>query len=512
MKNNNWLLYSLAVVKFALPFILQDPFYQPHRDEFLYLAEGHHPAWGFMEVPPLLSIFAWLTHLLGDGFFWIKFWPSLFGAFTYIITGKIILSIGGKAYALFMGFLPFIFGAYLRVHYLFQPNFLEVFFWTLIAFSIIKFIQTPKNNWLYVFGVACGLGMMSKYSIAFFIIALLAGLLLTTHRKIFINKHFYFASLIAVLLFFPNFLWQYNHRFPVVHHMKELEETQLQYVSPVDFLKDQLLMNLPCFFIWIAGLFYIIASKKGRNYIAFFWAYLIVITLLLVFHGKGYYALGIYPVLFAFGSYFFERLTVKRVRFMRYVFLTFPFYFGLLFIPLLLPIFKPAALAELYRKRGIEKYGVLKWEDQQNHPLPQDFADMIGWKETAAKVAGVYKRIPEEDLQNTLVYCRNYAFAGAINFYGKSMGLPEVYSDNASFLFWMPEKYHVKNLILIAHNIPDSADIVFQQFERMTVKDEIEDSLFRENGEKIILFENGNNKVNDMIEKGIARLRNEYTR
>ena len=50
MKNNTRLIYLLAIIKFVLPYILVHPYYQPHRDEFLYLAEGHHLAWGFMEV------------------------------------------------------------------------------------------------------------------------------------------------------------------------------------------------------------------------------------------------------------------------------------------------------------------------------------------------------------------------------------------------------------------------------------------------------------------------------
>jgi hypothetical protein len=37
-----------------------------------------------MEVPPLLSVFAWLTHVLGDGVFWVNWWPTLFGALTFL--------------------------------------------------------------------------------------------------------------------------------------------------------------------------------------------------------------------------------------------------------------------------------------------------------------------------------------------------------------------------------------------------------------------------------------------
>src|SRR5579875_2691509 len=117
--NYNYLIFLFAIIKFALPFFLQSSVYEPHRDEFLYLAEAHHMAWGFMEVPPLLSVFAWLTNFFGDSMFWIKFWPSLFGALTYVVVARIVLSLGGKAFALLLAFLPFITGAYLRVHFLF---------------------------------------------------------------------------------------------------------------------------------------------------------------------------------------------------------------------------------------------------------------------------------------------------------------------------------------------------------------------------------------------------------
>jgi len=64
-KSTPALIVLLAIIKFALPFFLQDPVYQLHRDEYLYLAEAHHMSWGFMEIPPLLSVFAWISNVLG---------------------------------------------------------------------------------------------------------------------------------------------------------------------------------------------------------------------------------------------------------------------------------------------------------------------------------------------------------------------------------------------------------------------------------------------------------------
>ena len=506
------LIFLLALIKLILPFLLQNSFYQPHRDEFLYLAEGHHMAWGFMEVPPLLSVFAWITKNFGGSMFWIKIWPDLFGAFTFILVANIIVSLGGKIFAILLGWLPFIIDGYMLLFFLFQPNFLDAFFWTLMAYSIVRYVQSQQNKWFYVFGIAAGLGMMSKYSVAFFALSLLIGILFTSHRKIFLNKHFYYAALTGLLIFLPNLIWQYNHLFPVITHMNELQEEQLKYNSAVGFIASQFLMNLPCVFIWIAGLVYLIFNTKGKSYRFIAWAYFFVIVLLIVLRGKDYYALGVYPVLFAFGAYQLERVTSLRLQWTRIAMIILPLALGLFSMPLIMPLAKPEALVKYYEKTGINKTGIFKWEDQQMHPLPQDFADMMGWKEMAMKTGAVYNSLPEDKKLKTLVYCRGYFSAGALNYYRKEAGLPEVYSDNASFLFWMPEKYDIKNLILVGHHIPDKDDIVFQQFEKMSVKDSINMPLFRETGMKIILYENGNDSLNSIITNGVAELKSKFIR
>jgi Dolichyl-phosphate-mannose-protein mannosyltransferase len=505
-------LILLVIIKLIIPFFLQNSFYQPHRDEYLYLAEAHHMAWGYMEVPPLLSVFAWISNFFGASLFWIRIWPALFGAFTFLLVGKIILSLGGKAFALFLGWLPFMIDGYMRLFFLFMPNFLDVFFWTLIAFSIIRFIQTQQVKWLYVFGVAVGLGMMSKYSVAFYALSILLGVLLTRHRKIFLNKHFYYASIIALLLFFPNIIWQYNHRFPIVTHMNELQDEQLKYNSATGFIISQLMMNLPCIFIWIAGLLYTIFNDQGKQYRFAGWAYLFVIILLIALRGKDYYALGAYPVLFALGACYLEKATSLRLTWIRYAMILIPVALGLFAMPLIMPLAKPEKLANYYEKTGLNKTGSFKWEDQKMHPLPQDFADMMGWKELALKAGSVYNSLPEEQKLKTLVYCRGYFSAGALNYYRKEAGLPEVYSDNASFLFWMPDQYDINNLILVGHQIPDKDDIVFQQFEKMSIKDSINMPLFREDGMRIILFENGNDSLNKIITDGVAELKRKFMR
>lgn len=507
MKPLHRFLYLLALVKLVLPFLLQDSFYGPHRDEFLYLAEGRHMAWGYMEVPPLLSVFAWLVHLCGAGFFWIKFWPSLFGALTFIIVGKTILSLGGKWFALVLGFLPFVLAVYLRIHYLFQPNFLEIFFWTLLAWSMVSFVQTQQIKWLYYFGLSAGLGMMSKYSVAIFILSLLLGLLMTPQRKLFANKHFYGAALLAFLIFLPNLLWQYQHHFPVVYHMKELQKTQLQYISPAGFVLDQVLMNLPCVFTWIAGICWVSFSSTAKQYRFIGWTWLFLITLLLITHGKNYYALGVYPILFSFGACWMEQATIGRLTPVRYVLVAFALIIGYFFIPIALPLYRPEKLAAFYKKRHIEKTGALKWEDLQNHPLPQDFADMLGWKEMAQKMAVAYNTLDSNEKKRAIVFCDNYGQAGAVNYYGPQYGLPETFSDNASFLYWMPERADFDHIVLLTDDQEEMQHAFIKNFRSAVLLDSITSPYAREKGDLVIVLKGADSTFKKFFAEKINKAR-----
>jgi len=501
----NKLIIFLALLKIIIPYFLQNSFYEPHRDELLYLAEGHHMAWGFMEVPPLLSVFAWLTHIFGDSIFWIKLWPSLFGAATFIVAARIVVSLGGKNFAILLVFLPFIFGAYLRLFFLFQPNTPEVFFWSMIAFSVIRFVQTKRNKWLYVLGISIGLGMMSKYSVAFFTISILTGLLLTKHRTIFFNKHFWYASFLAFIIFLPNLIWQYNRHFPVVHHMQELQRTQLQYISPFDFLKDQLILNLPCFFIWLAGLWFVLFANRGKEYRFIGVAYVTVIILFLITHGKNYYSLGVYPALFAFGASHLEQLTSVKRRALRFAFVLIPVALGIPFIPLLLPIFPPQKLEIFYKDYGLAKSGLLKWEDLKDHPLPQDFSDMLGWEEMAQKVSAAYEKLDSTEKKQTILFCDNYGEAGAVNFYAAKYHLPHAYSDNASFLYWLPDSFQFHNLILLTDDQEEMQHPFIKDFSSAVLNDSIVTPYARERGDLIITLKNGNDAFNKMFKEKIEK-------
>ncbi|MDP4256455.1 MAG: glycosyltransferase family 39 protein, partial [Bacteroidota bacterium] len=356
--------------------------------------------------------------------------------------------------------------------------------WTAMAYGLIRFQQTGRSVHLYVAGVSFGLGMLAKYTMAFYATGLLAGLLLSRDKKILANRHFYYAIGLGLLLFLPNLLWEARHGFPIVYHMKTLQDNQLQYLSAWTFLKDQLLYNVATLFTWVTGLIWAARTKQYR-FVA--WAFIVTLALLVIGHGKSYYSQGAYPILFAMGA---PRLEAWADKWWKIGMLAFSLFIGILLIPLLLPFKGPAPLADYYVHHPLaRKVGALRWEDQQDHSLPQDFADMLSWEELTQKVARAYGSLDSTEKAHTLLFCDNYGEAGALNYYGPKYHLPLAYSDNASFLYWMPPDYDQFDvLLLVTDDKQEMQHRFIKEFKSVPVVDSIANPYAREDGTLIILL------------------------
>lgn len=484
------LIYVLALVKFILPFLLQHSVYEPHRDEFLYLAEARHLAWGYLEVPPMLSALSFISNALGGSLFWIRFWPSLGGALTYVLVGRIILLLGGGKFALLLGFLPFVFGYFVHVHFILQPNFLEMLAWTTMAYGLMRYVRSEERAGLYVAGLGFGLGMMSKYSVAFFAGCLLIGLLLTPERRVFRNRHFYYALLLGLLVFLPNLIWQGVHGWPIFNHMVELRHQQLDQVSRLHFVADQLTYNLPGLVCWSAGLYWLFGIPEGRRYRFAGWAVLLVLAFLVMSRGKSYYAMGVYPVLFACGAVCLEKATLAR-RGWRWALVIFSVIAGCYIDMIALPMLEPQRLAGFYRRyASYRRLGFLRWEDQQDHPLPQDFADMLGWKEMAMKTANVFHSLDSAGVNHTVIDGGNYGEAGAMDYYGPALGLPPAMGRAANYLLWTPVNfYKQEKFILLTDYREEMQDDFMKLFASAKLADSITTPLAREGGSIIIVLQ-----------------------
>jgi Dolichyl-phosphate-mannose-protein mannosyltransferase len=499
-KKGMWILLALMTMKVILQYLLIHPSYDLHRDEYLHLDQANHLAWGFISVPPFTSWVAWLIKALGNDVFWVKFFPAFFGALTVYFSWKIAEELGGKLFAKVIVALAIIFSAILRLNTLFQPNSFEIFFWTAFYFYLIRYVNRKKAIDLYVMSFVLALAFLNKYNVLFLVAGLGPAMLISPERKLLWSKHVWLAMALFLFLIHGNILWQINNGIPFFRHMKELADTQLVNMSRADFIREQFLFFLNSIFLLIISFIGFFRYRPFRPYRFIFLGFVITIVLYVYFRAKGYYSIGLYPVLLAFGAVYLEHLTPKK-KYLRVASVAFLLLMFLPFVRLAFPYMKAEKMvgeSKIYRDAGL-----LKWEDGKEHHIQQDFADMLGWRELAYKVDSAVNSLKEKD--KVLILTNNYGQAGAINFY--TINNIQAVSFNADYLNWFPVGKPIQHVIRIMEPEDDDDDPGRTQerslCDTLILAGEITSSIARERGTKIWVMKNVNAEVWPIILKEI---------
>jgi hypothetical protein len=292
------------------------------------------------------------------------------------------------------------------------------------------------------------------------------------------------AAALAFLVLLPNLIWQFNHDFPVVSHMKELTDSQLVNMKPVTFLTEQLLMVFPGTLILLPGIFLLLFGSYLKDYRVFGYFSILVILTFLMLKGKSYYSAGIYPFLIAASAVAFEKILTRSYA---RILLAFPIVIpGYLALPMGKSIYEPEKLVNYFNKT-VEITGtdaVRRDEDNNFNQLPQDYADMLGWNELTEAVSKAYGMVEHQG--ECIIFCENYGQAGAITIIGKKYNLPEPLSFSDNFKYWIPRDFQNEITTLIYINDEMGSDVK-ALFSDITVVGKITNPLAREYGTKVYL-------------------------
>ena len=115
--------------------------------------------------------------------------------------------------------------------------------------------------------MAAGLGFENKYSIAFLLLGLLIGVLLTPHRNFLKSRYLWLGVLACAAISLPNLLWQIRNHFPFLELIHNIRMTNRDVVrGPVAFILDQgMIMNPVLFPLWVGGLIWLFVGKHIRS-------------------------------------------------------------------------------------------------------------------------------------------------------------------------------------------------------------------------------------------------------
>ena len=119
-----------------------------HRDELLYFSLGQHPAFGYATVPPLTGWIAWLMqNIFGYSLFAVRIFPALMSGLMVFLVSAMAKELGGSGYSRILaavGIILSIIG--LRTFLLFEPVHIDLIFWTLLFYLIVKYINTSSDT------------------------------------------------------------------------------------------------------------------------------------------------------------------------------------------------------------------------------------------------------------------------------------------------------------------------------------------------------------------------------
>jgi Dolichyl-phosphate-mannose-protein mannosyltransferase len=424
-RTNTLALVAIALAVAAIH-LLTNNRYGFHRDELQFLSDARHLDWGFVAYPPFTPFVERIgLETFGVSLVGLRLFSVLAQALAIVVTGLMARELGGRRWAQITAALvvatsglPVFEGTE------FQYSTFDYLWWVLIAYFVIRLLKTTDPRWWLAIGAAIGLGLMTKYTICFFIAGILGGMLLTKARRFFLSGWFWGGVGIALLIFLPNFLWQVRHEFISVHFLQHIHVRDVGEGRADGFWRDQFIIcaNLFAAPLWIAGL---VSFLRDRRYRMLGWMYVIVLALFLFGKGRGYYVAAAYPMLMAMGAVTGERWVESLKRpwrlAVRGVFFTGLAAWGVLAFAILVPLASSGPLKEFaFKNNG-------------------DLREEIGWDELVKTVAGIRDSLPPEQRDNVGVLVGNYGEQGAVEILGPAYRLPAPISmTNSAWLRGYP--------------------------------------------------------------------------
>jgi 4-amino-4-deoxy-L-arabinose transferase-like glycosyltransferase len=412
-------LLLIAIVTIVIH-LITGRYYGFHRDELATLDDARHLDWGYVAYPPVTPFFGHLSLLLfGTSLVGFRFFAALVEAAAVVLTGLTAKELGGKRGAqLVAAFaaVPFCLAGGALMQYV---SF-DYFFWVLTAYFVVCLLQSGDPRWWLAIGASVGLGMQTKYTMGFFALGIVAGVLFTNARRYLKSKWLWLGVALSLLVFLPNFLWQAQHHFISLDFLKHIHARDIRIGRTRNFLPGQLNLMLLAFPLGLAGLYFYLLSPKASRFRVLGWMYLVPLLLFVLAKGRAYYLAAAYPMLYAAGSVWGEQwlATLRRswanfVRILAWTAL-------LADIALVSVIFLPVAPVNSAPWRFASK-------------INGDLREELGWPELVETVAQIRDKLPLEDRARLGILAGNYGEAGAINLYGGKYGLPPAISGINSF-------------------------------------------------------------------------------
>ncbi len=410
----------LAAVVMVVALLALSGAYGFHGDEMYYVVAGQHPAFGYVDQPPLTPLLsAGSVALLGVSPTAVRVLPALEMGLVVVLVGLIARALGGSRRAQVLAAVTASVSGYLGAGHLDTTTDPDLLAWALVLWLLVRLLDGgDRRLWLAV-GVTAGIGLENKDTMLFLGASLAVGLVLARRWDVVRSPWAWAALAIAVLMWAPNLAWQAANGWPqltMAHQIAGYAADNRAQVLPLLWLFTGPLL----FPVSVAGLAWLLGSRTASPWRAIGLTAPIALAFVLLTGGKAYYAIGSTAVLIAAGSIVVDRWLARGHGLLRAVAFTAAVAVsGGLLALLTLPLLPVATYAKTTLPATVP-----------------DTANQVGWPQFVTTVEQVVAALPPEQRARAMILTNDYSEASPLVLLGT--GLPPVYSGHNAYADWGP--------------------------------------------------------------------------
>ena len=449
LKSDFGILVLLAIARVVLHCATNGQ-YGFHRDELQMFDDARHLDWGFVVYPPLVPLLARLEIILfGTSLIGFRVLAAVAVSAAMVIAGLMAKELGGGRReqilaAIATGISP----VSLAQGAVFQYVSFDYLWCVLLTYFLLRLLKTEDGRWWLAIGAVVGVGMQTKYTMAFFATGVVAAVVLTPARRYLSSAWLWAGVAVSLVIFLPNLVWQAQHQFISLDFLKHIHARDVGQGRTQGFLLQQFLLCVNPFTVplLLMGLWFLFVRPEGKRYRALGWTYLATLALFVVAKARFYYLAPMYPVLLAAGSVLWgQRVRSSRPARSRVA-------EGILWAGMLV-----GAVGFGLIVMPVAPIGSVVWRFTSK--VHDQFREEIGWTDLAQTVAQVYESLPPEERARTGILTGNYGEGGALNLYGPGLGLPRAMAGTNSFWYRGYTEPQAETVIVVGFDLDEAEEL-----------------------------------------------------
>jgi 4-amino-4-deoxy-L-arabinose transferase-like glycosyltransferase len=424
-----------VVAALAVVLLIMINRYGPHRDELYFLASGQRLAWGYPDQPSLTPLLARLASEVAPHSLLALRLASLIAMALLVVCAAEFARLLGGGRAAQVLTASTVAASVITVtlgHRLTTATF-DTLVWTAVLLVVGHALRLDRPQLWLLAGLLAGLGLNNKTAVAVLMFAIFIGVLIFPTTRVQLRTAYpWLGSLIAIVLWLPNLVWQAQNNWPVLALSADIADEYGGITGRLALLGQALAMFSPVIaIVWLYGLVELFRHPTWAKLRPIGVVFLVAAAVFLIAAGKGYYLAGaIVPLVAAGCTALAARWSVRR----------------LIVTGVVLAVSAVVAWPAFVPVLPVRTYATSFYP-----ALDSDQLETIGWPEFVESVRATLDSLPADQRATAVVFTRNYGEAGALEWYGLDR---PVFSGHNAFAAWGPPPQGASPVIVIGLTDP----------------------------------------------------------